>query len=529
MRSTYKYIIIAAFSMLLTSCFKDIGNYDYHYYADFEVEELEDSYNVTSFIENLKIVPVIKSELKDFEYVWFVTTLKQGVHRVEEYADTLSTEPILDMPFRYPTGEYELYLKVISKDSGDAKYVKTTINAVTPFMNGWYVLLETEDGNTEMDIHYLDGSSTRNAIKEFNGAPLSGSPKFLSYLPEMSYLDEESGTNIVSYMLVPASEDEMVTFDMTDMRVARTSDQWFYDEYDTKNIHHIASFGYSIDIFASTGVHTNYQIIPNMLSAGKFSKNSDFASGVTPTVSSDVCYFGDVAFFYDGTNRRFVEINVNKQMKTYPLQYPPRTPGALPVPEQIEGDVIFMGGISPSGVSSYKYLEYVMIICEKEDGTRNWYYVKPDGTSMNIQKEGTFAADSPFAKATHYTSSKNGANYLYATYNGNIYAMNPDNGNVMELTFQSLPAGEITYFQTMFNITEKQDSPFYMNSFIIGTSNGGKYTLSQYNMIGGIPVRNQGPVTSLTGEGKISSVQFANQTKRSGLMNITNSLFSIHY
>lgn len=528
MKSTYKYIIIAIFSMVLTSCFKDLGNYDYHYYADFEVEELEKNYNVTSFVENLKITPVIKSELKDFEYVWFITTEKQGMHRVEEYADTLSTDPVLDMPFRYPTGEYELYLKVISKDSGDAKYVKTTINAVTPFMNGWYILLETADGNTEMDIHYLDGVITRNAIKEFNGDALKGSPKFLSYLPEMSYLDEENGINIRNYVMVTASEDEMATFNMTDMSVARTSDQWFYDEYDISNIHHIASFGYSVNIFASTGVHTNYQM-PTMPSAGKFSKDSDLAGGLTPSVASDVCYFGDVAFFYDGANKRFVEINYNKVMREYPLQYAPQTPGSLPTPETIEGKIIFMGGISPSGVSSYKFLEYIMIICEKEDGSRNWFYVKPDGTSMNIVKKGTFEAGSPFASASHYTSSKNGANYLYAAHDGHIYAMNPDNGNVQELTFQSLPAGEITYFQTMFNITSDSGSPYYLNSFLIGTAEGGSYTVSQYDMIGGIPVLNQGPVKTFSGEGKVKTIQFANQTKRSGVMNISNSLFSIHY
>ena len=107
--------------------------------------------------------------------------------------------------------------------------------------------------------------------------------------------------------------------------------------------------------------------------------------------------------------------------------------------------------------------------------------------------------------------------------------MNPDNGSTQELTFQSLPAGDITYFQTMFNITSDPDSPNYLNSFIIGTTEGGRYTVSQYNMIGGIPVRNQGPVNSFSGDGKVKTVQFANQTKKAGVMQPQNSLFSIHY
>ncbi len=531
MRSIYKYTMIAALGMVLTSCFKDLGNYDYHYYGDFEVEELEKSYNVTSFIENLKITPVIKSDLKDFEYVWFITAEKVGMHRVEEYADTLSTEPVLDIPFKYPTGQYELYLKVISKDSGDAKYMKTLVNAVTPFMNGWYVLLETEDGNTEMDIHYNDGRFTGNALTEFLGNPLSGKPKFLSYIPEMSYLDEATATNIVNYLMIPASENEMATLNMTDMSLARTQEQWFYGDYDFTKIHHIAAFGYSINIFAETGVHTNYQVIPSMMSAGKFSTESDLAVGLVPSITSDVCYFGDNAFFYDDAHGRFLGINYNKQMKKYNLQYPPQVEGALPVTETIDGKIIFMGGISPSGVSSYKFIEYIMIICEKEDGTRTWYYVRPDTNSacFNIIKTGTFAAGTPFAEASHYTSSKNGANYLYAAHEGKVYAMNPDTGSVQELTFTSLPAGEITYFQTMFNVTQDMDTEYDLNRFVIGVSQGDSYTIAQYDMIGGIPVRNQGPVKTLQGKGKVKSIQFACQTKKSGVMQITTSLYSIHY
>ena len=529
MKSTYKYMIIAALSMILTSCFKDLGNYDYHYYPDFEVEPLASSYNVTSFVENLKITPVINSELEDFEYVWFITTIKQGMHRVEEYADTLSTEPVLDIPFKYPTGQYELYLKVISKDSGDAKYIKTLVNAVTPFMNGWYVLLETADGNTDMDIHYNDGRITPNAITEFNGKPLNGKPKFLSYIPEMSYLDEESGTNIVNYLMIPASENELLTLNMTDMEIARTPEQWFYGDYDFSKIHHIAAFGYSINIFAETGVHTNYQVIPHVPSAGKFSTQSDLAAGLAPAITSDVCYFGDNAFFYDDAHERFIGINYNKQMKIYPLQY--LNQGGLPTPETLDGEIIFMGGISPSGVSSYKFVEYIMIICEKENGDRTWYYVKPDTNSagLNIIRKGTFESGSPYAQASHYTTSRNGANYLYAAHNGKIYAMNPDSGTIQELKFTSLPAGEITYFQTMFNTTKDPESEHNLNRFIIGVSQGSKYTVAQYDMIGGIPVMNQGPVKTLIGNGSVKSIQFACQTKKSGVMTLDNSLFSIHY
>lgn len=533
MKTIYRLMTIAVATSMTVSCFKDLGNYDYSYFPDFEIAELEKSYDVISFVENLKIVPEISSDLKDFDYVWFITAYRTGLHQREEYADTLSTEAVLDVPFEYPTGTYELHLKVTSRESGDAKYLKTQINAVTPFLNGCYILYETADGNTDMDIHYSDGAVTRMAVKEFTGNSLPGSPKHLSYIPELSYLDEVTGKNVVNYVMIPASENGMVTFNMTDMSPARTAEQWFYGDYDIRKIHHISALGYSINIFAESGVHTNYQIVNSawgaQLSAGKFAPDADVVGSGAYTVSSDVCYFGDNAFFYDGINGHFISLDYNSNMKTYQLQYAPQFEGELPKEEPLEGRVIFMGGISPNGVNGYSFMEYMMVICERENGSRCWYYVRPEITGLTIVREGEFGADSPFASATHFSSCKNGANYVYAVSGREIFALNPSTGDIQELSFTSLPDGDITYFQTMFNVMSDSSSESNFNNFVIATSKGSDHAVSFYDMIGGIPVMNQGPVKKFEGQGVVKSIQYASQTKRAGMMSMSTSVFSIHY
>lgn len=527
------YLILLFLPVLVTSCFKDLGNYDYKTFEDFEVSGLESSYDVISYVENLKITPVVTPEDGDFEYEWFVTESRKGVHNIEEYAVVLSRDKVLDMPFEYPTGSYELYLKVTDKVSGDAEFVGMTVNAVTPFLNGYYVLYETGDGNTEMDIHYPDGNVTAAAIGHFSEVTLTGKPKSLSYMPEMSYLDEDTGSNVVNYVMVPSSESAMVSFDMTDMSVARADDQWFYGDYDISDIRHISSFGYNVVIFAETGVHSNYQIVNGpwvQLSAGKFSPMPDVIDGAAYQVSSDVCYFGDMAFFHDALNNRFISIDYNGGLKVCTLQSPSPVEGEQPMPEQIDGKVIFMGGISPAGVNGYNFRDYMVIIAEGSDSGRTCYYVKPDGQrGLDIVRKIKFEAGNPFASASFYTSSKNGANYLYAVSDNKIYSMNPSTGAVEELTFTSLPEGEITLFQTMFNVTEDQNSDAYFNGFVIATVSSGKYTVAFYDMIGGLPVLNTGPVRTLAGDGKVKSIQFASQTKKAGLMDISNSIFSIHY
>ena len=527
------YVFIFVLPVLMTSCFKDLGNYDYKTFEDFEVSGLESSYNVVSFVENLKITPVVTPEDNEFEYEWFVTESRKGLHQIEEYAVVLSRDKVLDVPFEYPTGTYELYLKVTDKISGDAEFVSMTVNAVTPFLNGYYVLYETGDGNTEMDIHYPDGNVTTAAVSAFTGTSLAGKPKALSYMPEMSYLDEDTGSNVVNYVMAPSSENGMVSFDMTDMSVARKNDQWFYGDYDISGIRHISSFGYNVIIFSKSGVHSNYQIVNGpwvQLSAGKFSPMPDVMDGAAYEVSSDVCYFGDMAFFHDALNNRFISIDVNGGLKVCTLQSPSPVEGEEPVPEKIDGKVIFMGGISPSGVNGYNFRDYMVIIAEGSDTGRTCYYVKPDGQrGLDIVRKIKFEAGSPFAAASFYTSSKNGANYLYAVSDNKIYSMNPSTGAVEELTFTSRPEGEITYFQTMFNVMEDQNSDAYFNGFVMATFSSGKYHVALYDMIGGLPVLNQGPAKTFGGEGKVKSIQFASQTKKAGVMNIGNSVYSIHY
>lgn len=103
-------------SVLVTSCFQDLGNYDYKEVEDFEVTGLQASYDVYTS-ENLVIEPVVIPQSGDYEYEWFLTEYRSGGYQIEQYANVLSNERILDVPFKRSTGEYELYLKVTSKST----------------------------------------------------------------------------------------------------------------------------------------------------------------------------------------------------------------------------------------------------------------------------------------------------------------------------------------------------------------------------------------------------------------------------
>lgn len=534
MKRTYIYVLLV--SVLVTSCFKDLGNYEYKDVEEFEVSGLQESYDVFTS-ENLVIEPVVTPQTGEYEYEWILTEYRTGQYQTEEYAVVLSREKVLDVPFRYSTGEYELHLKVTSKFSGDAEYVRIAINAITPYTNACYVLYEMADGNSEVDIHYQETAPTFKAVKEFAGASLKGKPKYLSYLPSFAYLDEDAGAKVFNTLIVPASEQTMVAFNTTDMSIAREPSQWFYEDYDVNNIKSIASFGCAVTMFCDTGLHTSQQLTPGTPMTGKFSAIPDVIPGVTACeVSSNICFYGNYLFFYDNNHERFMCLDYNCQPTVRTLQTPSPVPGEEPLPETIQGDVIFIGGLAPQGVIDYKFMDYMIIVSEQADGQRNWYYVKMDKASdgklnaMLLAKKGVFEKGTPFAEASIYTSSRNGANYLYAVHDNKFYAMNPNSPDqLIELSFVSQPEGEVTYFQTMFEVTKEAPSESDYNCFAIASYSGGKYTVALYDMLGGIPTK-AAPFKKFEGEGKVKTIQLASQTRGPGVMGMhSKTLYSIHY
>lgn len=518
--------ILLSFAIFATSCMEDTGNYDYRDIEDFEITGVESGYSVL-ILENLNIPASISAAAGDFSAVWFIEQkdISAGFDD-NTVADTISRELVLDIPFKYKPGTYNLYLKVTNNNTGVAKYAKTEILASTQFSTGYYLLKETSDGNTEMDLHYPDGDKVENIISFVTGAPLSGKPKTLSYLNDYSYLNEATGEKDVNYLLLPLSENGMYTFNMTDMSIAREYGQWFYsadDTYDVKKIHHINSVGFSFAMFTESGVFTNYQCAKyQMYSVGKFSPLPDLMYDGTNNYSSsnNVCYFEFDNYTYDAVNNQLISVDYNGGVSSVSFQYPPLLADQDPTPESFEDKIIYIGGVQGYATDN------LVIVCEKADGSRYFYYAMAESESyeMNIANKADFEASSAFADAKIYATCRKDGNYLYAASGNDVYAINPENGASTKLVIPSMPAGEITYMDTMWYETSGDDS---YNYFVIATENSGNYTVAFYEMIGGEPVKGKEPVRILQGKGKIKTVQHADPGKNGNVWSMTR--YSVHY
>ena len=516
-----KYIFLIVSGFVMISCMKDLGNYKYEDVGKPQIGNLPASISVT-IPDNLKITPTVNIPENDCKTVWFVQIKDKTANDVETYADTLSRQLSLDVPFEYPVGAYTLYLKVTDKTTGVSEYASTEVSVISGYSTGYYLLKETIEGNTELDFHRTDGNVFSDLIAKSNGTALNGKPKTLSYLNGYCYLNETTGQNDINSLLVALSEKDCVTLNMMDMSQARGYDQWYFDSsniYPVEKIHHFNNLCYSYGMFAEDGLFTNYQCAAwEMYSSGKLASSADIMMDGTLRYScaSDVCYFVYSAYFYDSLNSAINYVNLNGECYKAKLQYTPLTSGQNPKLEKLADRVIYVGGVSPED-------NYVIIICEREDGSKYLYYALADEQVLNIEAKSEITLESAFDGSVRYATCRKGSNYVYSLYNNEIYAMNPDNGQVAKLVLPDLPAGEITCFDTMY-----YDHPEVgYNHFVVATYKDGAYTVSFYEMIGGEPVAEKSPVITFSGIGRVKTLQHTDPGKQGN--GVGEYTYSLHY
>lgn len=147
-----KYLITAFFlSLLLSSCFSDLGNYDYIEINETSIKGLNESYTIFADVGVLHIEPTVDMSLADpdderFEYLWIV--------KGDNLVDTIGRERIIDWQANIPNGNYSLLFRVIDKESGMIVQAKpdenqgstVTLNISVYHSRGLMLIGDNKDG-----------------------------------------------------------------------------------------------------------------------------------------------------------------------------------------------------------------------------------------------------------------------------------------------------------------------------------------------------------------------------------------------
>ena len=492
-RYIFSVIII---SFLYASCYDDKGNYDYVDFTDVIIKDIEDSYNAVSFQDTLRITPDIELDHGQFEYLWMINEAYVGTQYIEIKWDTIGKEKTLVYPVSLPNGNYEITLKATDSETEYSVFYNTQLIVKTEFSLGFYVLKETEDGLTEVDLHTPD-KVLENLITKSLGNAMNGKPKSMGLMFSYCHLDPENPDEYLwPRALSVCTENDIKIFNLNNWNTILTHEDMYYGERPANDKPlYLGPNGFSIAYFSTAGICYNYQSkTQGLASVGKYGLPvvvMENGVDIKCKPSEHVIYsdktFG--SFLYDELNRRFLGFTANYAISTF------KDDGEFPannLPEDYK--LLYLGYNSFGSASAYAIFA---------DGHQKKYLYHLDLSKRIVKDKQTL--EGRLADAVLYANNETQANVVYGVVDNEVWMYSVESGEEQRLNLNELD-GEITYVSNRYWTNDAIDSQNNFNYLAVGTHKYGKYRIYLFNTIGGKPTG--GSVRILKGEGKVVKVHF---------------------
>lgn len=500
-----------AFALLcssLTSCINDDSNYIGTDVPNIEVSGIEDNYEAVSFVgQHLKINPVVNTGYKDVKYEWYLCSKQTG--QTTASGDTIQpvligTEKNLDYEVNIAPAQYQLRLKCIA-ENGFVNTIATYLSVVTEFSKGFYILKETADGNSDLDLFTLNGKMNSNLISAVHGKPLSGAPLMLNIAYEGYYIDEE--TNQMEYtnkVVVTTESGDFASYRCTDLKKLFDRSNIKFDEMgpDEKVITIFNTEMYEL-LLTNKGIYgitvNSPYFKPN---SGRFPLPSEGC--MTPYFIPDFDKAMGSGVFWDDKDCSIKSFSSSATIE------PAANKKYDPVPEVenlIGTKCLYSGFSSTAG--------YSFMLLESADGNRRlalftgeyiraiYGYISAFNSFVDVP------AGSHLANASIFASSGMQAPYMYVVDGNKLYGVNLKSTELPEL---QIPLEGIGSSEKIAYISNQYDK-WTMNEYdylIVGTEAGDGYNLYFYECSNGIPVGQ--PLMKASGKGKVKGVRFLTDT-----------------
>lgn len=157
MKSLKKLMIIGgllAFIVLLQSCIKDIGNYDYESINEISIGGIDSVYIITRN-DTLKINPTVtyskdlKGDTSNYEYSWLEIRM---IGFNSSYPTLISNDINLNKKITSGERSYEYSFRVKDKRTGVWKEQYFVLTVTNDIYEGWFVLSEVPNENSRLDM-----------------------------------------------------------------------------------------------------------------------------------------------------------------------------------------------------------------------------------------------------------------------------------------------------------------------------------------------------------------------------------------
>lgn len=152
----YQHIILVISALLLGSCAKDLGTYDYHEINDVKIVGVNSTYSVRRGLDTLRIKPVLTATMDGgdttrYRYLWIV---REGMNM-----DTIGHFKNLEYPVTLAPLKYQLFYRIRDKQTGVEWQANADLTVGTPYSRGWLIMGEDEQGYAEAEMLFMQNDT----------------------------------------------------------------------------------------------------------------------------------------------------------------------------------------------------------------------------------------------------------------------------------------------------------------------------------------------------------------------------------
>lgn len=494
------YSLLLTGTILFSACYEDESSLGSGNINDITITIVtEESISVPSFQGvNLKDIPELKPEIStvypesDLTYNWYLFEEEaENANGYKEFFIATGKEP--DYEVNLPSGSYILLLEVTSASANFTQTAMFNLSIATSTAKGFYILKETSDGNTELDL-YNETGLTPNLIDKSIGSSLKGKPLNLTTFYNGEFIDPIENVTATGNIVYVFTQDNIFKgFRSEDFTEVFNNDNLLYggtmpaDEVP----YTFAISKFSTFFFSSKGIYTAEcgSSLGGTPNTGKMGYPVDNGASQFVQMVDGGMYFA----YWNNTTHTLNSIDYNAMA------------GVPYYMENLPTDLVCISsGCNYAGnlLSSY-------FLCEQpSSGDR---YLLLVSNSMTIDQIIKLDPSLHLSKGNIICANGLTANYIYCVDENKVYAYSWIDGNERAVNLIGIPESEtISYISNQYlNFDFFISSEYNFDKFIIATQNGADYKLYIYDktaMNGGMPIEE--PTEIVEGTGTVRAIRY---------------------
>ncbi len=462
--------------LLISSCYKDHGNYLYDEPEEITVTGIESVYDKVSLVDKLTIDPQVSSTDPDAKFSYWWGIYETSVQGSAPKVDTIGRAKALDYLVTQPAKGWVLVFGAKNEHTGVSRIVTSSVNVITQFTRGWYVM-KADGGKTDVDLFLTPSgiapeSKMENVFSLVNNRKLDGEAALFGFYT--NYKSNVTGKLGNTRALFILSGKDASVVDINTFREIHGINDLFYETPSVKMPGSISEAS-AANYFVNDGhLHSIYSMSANM---GLFGGKQLRDDNNTPYRLSRyfLTYVFSNPFFFDELSASFVSAT-----GTGTVLSPVTDVEGTDMPANGNNkELLFMGVRSTSPYAG------VALFRDKTDPSLQILStVTPSGYALKIEND-TLEATEKLYQAERYGLIVADENILYFSKGSEVWSRNLSNG-AEQLQFTA-PAGEAITFIRHRKYTggAAEEEPFYYNYMLIGTTSGGSYKVRAFSKTSG--------------------------------------------